>query len=302
MMFGRNSKRVGHAMEGYTNATISHCHSLCTTKARKIASTTTHDAMVQTSIATWLSKAKAVQEAAIPLEQNPTSPQGQQATATALAGASTDEIANVEKSSSNANSTSIKSVGPRTRPLPPNASITSITAETLPAFRRMTSLLLPIPYPDKFYNEILTDDVASNISLVCLWTDGRPAPERTARVVSGIRCRLLPYSPTVSSVHDDTVPKDVPSLYISTVTTLAPYRGHGLASALLRRVIARAIRDYGITTVTAHMWEANEDVREWYANHGFKEVRFEEQYYRRLRPSGAWLLERKIGPQDLLVE
>jgi ribosomal protein S18 acetylase RimI-like enzyme len=266
-----------------------------------------HDAMVQTSISAWLSKAKAAEEGDIPLEQSPTPPPEQQAIASPSASISTtkevpanDTGTRIERTT-NPSPISEKSLEPRTRSLPPNASITAITADTLPAFRRMTSLLLPIPYPDNFYNEILTDDVASNISQVCLWTDGRPSPESTVRVVSGIRGRLLPCSPAALSGNKETVQGGSPSLYISTVTTLAPYRGHGLASALLQRIIARSIRDYGITTVTAHMWEANEDVREWYANHGFKEVRFEKQYYRRLRPSGAWLLERNIGPQDLLV-
>jgi N-alpha-acetyltransferase 50 len=95
---------------------------------------------------------------------------------------------------------------------------------------------------------------------------------------------------------------EAPCLYIAALTTLAPYRGHGIASALFRRVTALAIREYGIVTVTAHMWEANDEARGWYANHGFREVGFSQDYYRRLRPSGAFLLERRIGPQDLLGE
>jgi hypothetical protein len=33
---------------------------------------------------------------------------------------------------------------------------------------------------------------------------------------------------------------------------------------------------------------------------GFRRVKFEEAYYRKLKPGGAWLLERKVGPGDLL--
>jgi GNAT superfamily N-acetyltransferase len=254
------------------------------------------DAMVQTSIAAWLNKARAEKQDTIPVErkqEDGISP------GTSLPKPAETQLreASVEDISSKGTLLSTKSLVSSSHSLPPNATITSITAETLPAFRRMTSLLLVVPYPDKFYNEILTDKVASDISLVCLWTS-----KSTARVVSGIRCRLLARSPAASPTDNNGAPEDSPSLYISTITTLAPYRGHGLAGALLSQVISRAIRRYDITSVTAHMWEANEDAKEWYASHGFRVVRFEEQYYRRLRPSGAWVLERNIGPQDLLCE
>jgi ribosomal protein S18 acetylase RimI-like enzyme len=199
-----------------------------------------------------------------------------------------------------------KGLGTKGRQLPRNATLAPVTEETLPAFRRMISSLLPVPYPDQFYSDILTDETASNISLACLWSEssrpGDKAPPKP-RVVSGIRCRLLGSSPAATYQNSDpNTSNHGPSLYISTITTLAPYRRHGLADALLKRVTARAILEYGIATVTAHMWEANEDAREWYANHGFKEVRFETNYYRKLRPSGAWVLERRVGPQDLLGE
>jgi ribosomal protein S18 acetylase RimI-like enzyme len=271
-------------------------------------SATTHNAMVQTSLSSWLTKAKSTSGDIVPLEESSFLPEEKRSTLPSpplpdsAPTHSKEAEKDVEIISSNAIASPKKTITWGTRPLPPNAAIVSITAETLAAFRRMTSLLLPVPYPDKFYKEILTDHVASNISLVCVWTEPHPSDPSatTTRVVSGIRGRLLACSPAAQTANENASPEGRPCLYISTVTTLAPYRGHGLAGALLRRVIARAIRDYNITTVTAHMWEANEDASEWYANHGFKQVSFHEQYYRRLKPSGAWLLERSIGPQDLL--
>lgn len=169
---------------------------------------------------------------------------------------------------------------------------------------RMTALLLPIPYPKKFFEEVIEDPVTESICLIALWAqpsgDGR---NPTQKVVSGIRCRLLARSPALPQAKneaDDS--EEPPTLYIAALTTLAPYRGHGLASALFQRVLTRAIREYGITTVTAHRWEANEEAQGWYESHGFKEVGFASDYYRRLKPSGAFTLERKIGPQDLLFQ
>ncbi|KAF2417254.1 hypothetical protein EJ08DRAFT_83655 [Tothia fuscella] len=266
--------------------------------------------MVQTSLSAWLTRPKSQQNATLP-DDNASKTAEDDAKSDAPARSPAEVILNVAREKQKAASSETpeilaKSPAVITKTqlskqcsLPSNAILAAITAETLPAFRRMVALLLPVAYPDAFYNEILTDNVASNISLVCLWsdTDATTPP----RVVSGIRCRLLAASPAATYQNSTgNSSNHAPSLYISTVTTLAPYRGHGIASELLKRVIARAIRDYGVATVTAHMWEANEDAREWYAKHGFREVRFEERYYRNLRPGGAWVLERNVGPEDLL--
>jgi ribosomal protein S18 acetylase RimI-like enzyme len=244
--------------------------------------------MVQTSLAAWLKKPLAKAAAATtkeiskpepplkdqPLEHGPEehdkeeqgeNPKGMGENGTANTGTTSAITRNIAN-------------------LPPNASLAFITAETLPAFRRMTTLLLPVPYPDKFYNEILTNDIAASISLVALWDD---------RVVAGIRCRLISHP---AGMHP------APSLYISTLTTLAPFRNHGLARALLRCITTVAIREYEIGTVTAHNWEGHEEAGQWYEKMGFRRVRFEEGYYRKLKPSGAWLFERKVGPGDLLGE
>ena len=186
--------------------------------------------------------------------------------------------------------------------LPPNVELTQITSELLPAFRRLNSIMFPISYQDKFYNETISDPITASISLIALWHDisedesssRTSSPPSRPRVVAAIRCRLLASSP---SKHDDGTS---PSLYISTMATLSPFRNHGLAQALLRSVTRRALDDYGAKTISAHVWEANSEGRQWYANHGFKEVNFEENYYRRLSPNGAWVVERPISIADFL--
>jgi ribosomal protein S18 acetylase RimI-like enzyme len=248
--------------------------------------------MVQTSLAAWLKTVQPRKDNTILIKPNIVEEEEPQAAkhmskAEELQQA---EIQELENEDTTLKANAVKSLAQKSSSLPPNATLSAITADTLPSFRRMTAILLPVPYPEKFYNDILNDKIAAKISMVALWADSTNATK--PRVVSGIRCRLLASAPG----GDD----NDPSLYISTITTLAPFRGHGLAGALLQCVIARAIREYGITTVTAHMWEANEDAREWYSKHGFKEIHYDPKYYRKLKPGGAYLLERKIGPQDLL--
>lgn len=267
------------------------------------------DTMVQTSISAWLNKPKPQKhrESQLQEETAPSAPQDAPDTSPPAATPFIlpSQPPSQEKSTaSNASpSQSKKSFRLKALPLPPNASLSAITEEHIGAYMRMTALLLPIPYPKKFFEEIVEEPDTASICVVALWAQpsGDTQQNPTQKVVSGIRCRLLarsPASPQTKNQTDD--PKESPTLYIAALTTLAPYRGHGLASALFKRVLSRAIREYGITTVTAHRWEANEEAHGWYQSHGFKEVGFANDYYRRLKPSGAFVLERKIGPQDLL--
>jgi N-alpha-acetyltransferase 50 len=257
--------------------------------------------MVQTSISAWLTKPEPQKKQNhVPLKEGPVSNSTEAA------------VQDDEDTTSNGSSQQLKNKKKKKKkafrlkplPLPPNASFSTITSEHIGAYMRMTALLLPIPYPKKFFEETVEDPITASICLIALWSHPsiggiQQSPKHT--VVSGIRCRLLAPSLSLPQGKDrEKNSGEPPTLYIAALTTLAPYRGHGLASALFRRILSRAIREYGVTTVTAHRWEANEEARGWYASHGFKEIGFTHDYYRRLKPSGAFLLERKIGPQDLL--
>jgi N-alpha-acetyltransferase 50 len=171
--------------------------------------------------------------------------------------------------------------------LPNNVTLSPFTKELIPAFKRVNQLLLPIPYPKKFYDEILEDEVIQTISRVALWNDDGPSANSKSQLVAAIRCRLLG-------------PSSDPMLYISTLTCLSPYRGHGLATALLMDVMTRALDLYGIRSVTAHVWEGNEEGRLWYKKRGFVEETNVEGYYKRLRPNTAILVRKRVSIQDLV--
>ncbi|KAK0846555.1 hypothetical protein LTR91_012026 [Friedmanniomyces endolithicus] len=145
-----------------------------------------------------------------------------------------------------------RSLRPSRPTLPPNVHFRGCTKEDVPAFKRLNSLLLPIPYPESFY-------------------------------------------PTHSSAPDEK-----PMLYLSTLVLLSPYRTHGIAAEMLRLLIVRAIGQYGVGSVGAHVWEANTEGLEWYAKRGFRVVGREDGYYRRLKPSGVVVVRREVGVGDLL--
>ncbi|KAK4898479.1 hypothetical protein LTR27_004076 [Elasticomyces elasticus] len=184
-------------------------------------------------------------------------------------------------------------------PLPPNVHIRACTKADIPALKRITSLLLPIPYPESFYREILEDSLTNNITLIATWHDDPSTiGQEKGRLVGAIRCRLFAHPHGTRTVAS--VAHEKPMLYLSTLVLLSPYRSHGIAAYMLRLLIVRAVEQYGIGSVGAHVWEANQEGLEWYAKRGFRVVGTEESYYRRLKPSGAVVVRREIGVGDLL--
>jgi len=195
--------------------------------------------------------------------------------------------------------------GPLTKPskptlkqLPPNVTLEACTKDRLASFQRLTALLLPIPYSKAFYAETVHDPVIASLTRVVIWKDALSdsatkstldgaSDSSSSRVVGAIRCRLVSTTP--------------PTLYISTLGILAPFREHGLATHLLQAVVTTAVKEFGVKEVTAHVWEANEEALAWYKKRGFEVLRKEEGYYQRLKPrTAAWIITWKLGITDML--
>ena len=183
------------------------------------------------------------------------------------------------------------------RSLPPNVEIRGPTKEDMPSFKKLNSILLPIPYPESFYKEILAEPVDRSITLMALWHDSPSDIGKVkGRLVGAIRCRLFD-KPSGNSATKARV--DGPMLYLSTLVLLSPYRSYGIAAHMLDSLIRSAVDDYGITSVGAHVWEANEEGLQWYRKRGFREVSREVGYYRRLNPQDAVVMLRDVGVMDL---
>lgn len=195
---------------------------------------------------------------------------------------------------------SVPRLGLKVGGLPPNVELRECRKEDIKSFKRLNSLLLPIPYGDSFYRETMEDAVTSNITLVALWHDNlTTAANEKGTLVGAIRCRLLTNLPGGAPVPQR---KEGPMLYLSTLVLLSPHRGHGIAAKLLDVMVRRAVNDYGVSSVGAHVWEANEEGLAWYCKRGFREMRREEGYYRRLDPQGAVVVVKDVGVMDLLQE
>lgn len=69
---------------------------------------------------------------------------------------------------------------------------------------------------------------------------------------------------------------------------------------LLQSVVKKAVELHSVRSITAHVWEANEEGLQWYKKRNFDVLEKEEAYYRKLRPQGAHLVRKWIGVGDLL--
>lgn len=176
----------------------------------------------------------------------------------------------------------------------PSITITSIQPDHLPALKRLTSSLLPIKYPDPFYADAISDPTAATLSRIALYTPFDSNASIPPIPIGWIRCSLEPY-PEATSPPQSSRPI-YNRIYIKALCLLAPYRHMGVAAALLDSVLQQneVLREHNALFVFAHVWESNEEALEWYEKRGFGREGLVEAYYRKLRPSGAWVVRKEV--------
>ncbi|PLB49186.1 hypothetical protein P170DRAFT_436811 [Aspergillus steynii IBT 23096] len=213
----------------------------------------------------------------------------------------------------------------------PHVTIDPVNTAHIPSLSRITGLLLPIRYPNSFYTATITDPVIASVSRVAIYHDhpvaAAPAtsPATAAstgsdKVIGGIRCRLEPVPPMSAKRLPGKASRDPANLYIQTLHLLSPYRSYGIATSLLNSLlfstpppasseektglksgyrVSSLVRHYNIRTVTAHVHEANDEGLKWYVSRGFMvEEGVVENYYRKLKPSGARIVKLTLEWDD----
>ncbi len=254
--------------------------------------------MPQTSLSAWLSRPASLQRslpAGLPEAKSPHHETNEHASVQYEAqrrqhGESTEQILST--------TSAIQTEG-QLRRLPTNVEIRACRKEDISHLKRLNGLLLQIPYPESYYREIIEDPLTNNITLVAVWHDNpQAATKEKGRLIGAIRCRILAHPPGAPSTGAPA--KDGPMLYLSTLVLLSPYRTHGIASQMLAMLIKRAVAAHGVTSVGAHVWEANTEGLEWYRKRGFAAIASETGYYKRLSPSTAVVMEKIVGVMDLV--
>ena len=158
----------------------------------------------------------------------------------------------------------------------------ALSKDDVPALRTLTAALLPVKYPDTFFTDPTLDQIVADLTRV-LTIHGPP--------VGWIRCRLdieEGPSPAFQQTSGATA-------YIQALCLLPPYRGLALGRALVEYVCHTAKQKYAAAYVSAHVWEDNVAALQWYERQGFRKIEMVDSYYRKLRPAGAWLMQRDLA-------
>ncbi|KAI1263751.1 acyl-CoA N-acyltransferase [Xylariaceae sp. FL1019] len=185
----------------------------------------------------------------------------------------------------------ISSSPPRPPDLHPQATIVRIQADHIPALRRITSLLLPVNYPDSFYARLQDPLSSGAFSRVVLWRED-DNPSSPPKVVGGLVCRP---EPSQFPPRGGPIAPQPNALYIQSLVLLSPYRSLGLAAALLEAVVQDAkTSHFACETAWAHVWSPNEEGLRWYMARGFHKVEEVKGYYFKLRPDSAWIVRRDM--------
>ncbi|TKY85007.1 hypothetical protein EX895_006087 [Sporisorium graminicola] len=185
--------------------------------------------------------------------------------------------------------------------LPKRIDVAQLTPNNLGQLRKLNSVLFPVQYSERFYKDVLDPD-ASEICKLGLFNDV---------AVGTICCRLEPVS------------QGVVRIYIMTLGVLAPYRRLGIASALLEHVLdhVRPGKDIQIIdkeaptpkpkkdkngketkpepvkktvkveSIYLHVQTSNDEARTFYQKFGFQVAETIDNYYRRIQPASAWVLQ-----------
>ncbi|EJD03122.1 N-acetyltransferase NAT13 [Fomitiporia mediterranea MF3/22] len=159
------------------------------------------------------------------------------------------------------------------RPPVDRVSFSSLTNNNLGTARVLNSTLFPVKYSEKFYKGIVQPEVEDFCKLI--YYNDIP--------VGTVCCRF-------EEINNET------RLYLMTMGVLAPYRSRKIGSKALQHVLdaAKASEKPKISTVYLHVQCSNEDAKQFYERHGFTEAGLAVDYYKKIEPRDAWILEYKL--------
>jgi N-alpha-acetyltransferase 50 len=83
-----------------------------------------------------------------------------------------------------------------------------------------------------------------------------------------------------------------------------PYRSRLLGSQTLDLILAAASSHSKpkISHIYLHVQVSNSSAKKFYERHGFEEIGIQEQYYKKITPHDAWILERPISSTGNAVQ
>lgn len=136
------------------------------------------------------------------------------------------------------------------------------TTETMEEVRTILNICLPIPYSDPYFQSIRNNEITS--------LEARMDNLLVGQVSWGID-------------------KVTGKIYVYSLVVLSKYRGEGIGTKLMKRLLCECSN----STIFLHVHSVNKFALSFYEKLGFKVKSAVPNFYRRLSPSVALLLERE---------
>ncbi|KNE61357.1 hypothetical protein AMAG_06186 [Allomyces macrogynus ATCC 38327] len=144
-----------------------------------------------------------------------------------------------------------------------------ITHENVESLRVLNAVIFPVRYNDKFYT-----DVAE------MGGQYVKAAYHRGHMIGAVCCRREPAENGLTY-----------SLYVMTLGVMSVYRRLGIGSLLIEYVLRNARMDPACTGIRLHVQTSNEEAQRFYHRLGFDTITVVRNYYFRLTPPDAFLLE-----------
>lgn len=203
----------------------------------------------------------------------------------------------------------------------PLVRLVTVTEENLRSFKKLNQSILPICYSDNIYKQIVKHSINDPLKLTQLAlyekNDKLSSPESVRiEVFAGLMCcwlvdidhgytfKIPPYRvekpelekvyPTKNNVIQETGKNK--SLYILTFGCLPLYRRRGIGTKLMQHLTDKISESNNqIHSIFLHVQISNEEAIAFYKKFGFEIVKEVENYYHRITPTNAYILEKQLN-------
>jgi len=150
-----------------------------------------------------------------------------------------------------------------------------ITVHNIKQLKRLNQVVFPVTYNDKFYKDLLE---VGELAKLAYFND---------IVVGAVCCR-----------EDKTDGQR--RLYIMTLGCLAPYRRLGIGTVMLEHVLKICEQDGHYDNVFLHVQVSNDSAIKFYEKFGFEIVERKQNYYKRIEPADAFVLQKTFRKENQL--
>lgn len=154
-------------------------------------------------------------------------------------------------------------------PAPRRIAVDDLTPNHIGTFKKLHQVLFPIEITPSFYKDAL--NASLTLSKLGYFND-------------------IPVACFCAKIQPE---KNGARIYLMTFGVLAPYRHLGIGAKMLEYLEHHVQNELKAKDIRLHVQEGN-DAKEWYVKRGYTEEKFEENYYPKNSPAGAFILVKSL--------